>query len=243
MVLAAGHEAQVTVIHGIPGEDFELDPALPVDVCVNGAALIPGFEFGDQVGPVAIPEGTYDIAIQLAVEGLEAEDLCEGTKVLDFPGIAVPGGFNLTIIAHRTGDGSEGVGEVLEEPLGITASIFENDVSDIVAGKSRLTVRHTAQAPAVDIPLYRGWKGGRPFFTIEDLENPSEAGPLDVRPGGYFFTIDVDGLVTVYGPDKLVLKPHKSFIVYAVGTYPDTFELFVQTLNLEKFPPPRPPMP
>jgi hypothetical protein len=242
MALADGEDAQVTVIHGIPGDDFGLDPALPVDVCVNGAALIPDFKFGDQVGPVPIPEDTYDIAIQLA-EGLEPGDDCLGTTVLDFPGVAVPGGFNLTIIAHRTGDGLPGAGDQLD--LGITASIFINDVSDIVAGKSRLTVRHTAQAPAVDIPLYRGWQGGRPFFTIEDLENPDEAGPLDVRPGGYFFTIDVDGLGTVYGPDFLELQPHKSFIVYAVGTYPDTFELFVQTLDLMKVPPPRfvPPMP
>jgi hypothetical protein len=242
MALAEG-EAQVTVIHGIPGADFELDPALPVDVCVNGAALIPDFKFGDQVGPVPIPEGIYDIAIQLAEADLEPGDDCLGTTVLDLPGIDVPGGVNLTIIAHRTGDGSEGVGEVLDPPLGITASIFVNDVSDIVAGKSRLTVRHTAQAPAVDIPLYRGWQGGRPIYTIEDLDNPNEAGPPDVRPGGYFFSIDVEGLGTVYGPDKLVLKPHTSFIVYAVGTYPDTFELFVQTLDLEKFPPPRPLMP
>jgi hypothetical protein len=237
LVSADGHEAMVTVIHGIPGADFDLDPTLPVDVCVDGAALIPDFLYRDQVGPVPIPTGTYDIAVQLA-EGIEAGDACGGTNVLYLPGVAVPGGENLTIIAHRTGDGSPGAGDVLG--LGITASIFVNDVSDIVAGKARLTIRHTAQAPAVDIPLYRGWRGGRPIMTIEDLDNPNQAGPLDVRPGGYFFSLDVDGLGTVFGPEFLELPyPHKSYIVYAVGSYPDTFELMLQILDLEKVPPSR----
>jgi hypothetical protein len=237
LAAADAHEAQVTVIHGIPGADFDLDPKLPVDVCVNGAALIAGFEYRDQVGPVAIAAGTYDIAIQLA-EGIAAGDACGGTTVLDLPGVEVPGNVNLSIIAHRTGDGSPGAGDVLS--LGITASIVVNDVSDIVAGKARLTVRHTALAPAVDIPLYRGWRGGRPIMTIPDLENPDEAGPLDVRPGGYFFSIDVDGLGTVYGPEFLELpEPHTSYIIYAVGSYPDTFELLLQTLELEKVPPSR----
>lgn len=237
MVSAAGHESMVTVIHGIPGDDFGLDPTLPVDVCVNGFALIPNFLYRDQVGPVPIPADTYDITVQLA-EGIAAGDPCAGTNVLELLGVAVPGGENLTIIAHRTGDGSPGAGDVLG--LGITASIYVNDVSDIVAGKARLTIRHTALAPPVDIPLYRGWRGGRPIRTIEDLENSNQAVPLDVRPGGYFFSLDVDGLGTVFGPEFLELPgPHRSYIVYAVGTYPDTFELLLQTLDLEKVPPSR----
>jgi hypothetical protein len=232
---ADGHEAQVTVIHGIPGADFGLDPTLPVDVCVNGAALIPDFVFGAQVGPVAIPAATYDIAIQLA-EGIDAGDTCAGTTVIDLPGVTVPGGVNLSIIAHRTGDGSPGAGDQLS--LGITASIFVNDVDPIVSGKVRVTLRHTALAPGVDVPLYRGWRGGRPL-DVPYFMNGGQIGPMDIRPGGYFFSLNL-GEVVVFGPGFLEFPDaHKSYIIYAVGTFPDTFEFLVQTIDLEKIPPSR----
>ena len=54
IAFAAPATAEVTayVAHGIDGDDFGLDPALPVDVWVEGlGCALPGFKFGDRVGP------------------------------------------------------------------------------------------------------------------------------------------------------------------------------------------------
>ena len=66
---ADGHEAMVSVIHGIPGPD-----GLPVDVSVNGACALEGFMFKEIVGPMAMPAGTYEVAISLA----DADNPCGG---------------------------------------------------------------------------------------------------------------------------------------------------------------------
>ena len=42
---ADGHESMVYVVHGIPGQDLGLEPALPVDVSVNGACALESFAF------------------------------------------------------------------------------------------------------------------------------------------------------------------------------------------------------
>ena len=59
-------DAEVLVIHGIRGEDLGLDPALPVDVAVNGGCFLAGFTFGEVAGPVALAPGDYVIEISLA---------------------------------------------------------------------------------------------------------------------------------------------------------------------------------
>ena len=43
------------VVHGIPGVD--------VDVCVNGAEAISGFNPGEVVTGVSLPAGSYDVKI------------------------------------------------------------------------------------------------------------------------------------------------------------------------------------
>src|SRR5208283_5238562 len=66
---AQSPNASVYVVHGIPGHDVSksLDPALPVDVQVDGAiCLASGLKFGDIAGPFTIPAGTYSITISLA---------------------------------------------------------------------------------------------------------------------------------------------------------------------------------
>ena len=58
--LAVPAQADVTayVIHGIDGDDFNLDPELPVDVFISGlGCALPGFKFGDRVGPLTVPAG------------------------------------------------------------------------------------------------------------------------------------------------------------------------------------------
>ena len=68
-------EGIVYVVHGINGTDLGLSEALPVDVSLNGACALPGFTFGEIVGPLELPVGSYDIAIGLAaVYGYEIQE-------------------------------------------------------------------------------------------------------------------------------------------------------------------------
>lgn len=124
--LADGHEASVTVVHGVPG--------VTVDVWANGEPLLPGFEPGTVTDPVALPAGTYDIQIFAA-----GADPDTDTPVIPVGPVEVTGGLNASIVAHLTDGG---------EP---TATVFVNSTSEVDAGEARLTVRHTANFGAVDI--------------------------------------------------------------------------------------------
>ena len=222
---ADSHMAMVSVGHGIPGEDLGLDPALPVDVIVDGGCLLQDFEFGQFVGPLELPPGTYTVEVALS----DGDPLtCVGAIVIGPVDLTFEGGDNSTIFAHLTAGG------------GITASVFDNDVSNVLAGQTRLTVRHTAWAPAVDIVLNRGWMRGRLIGEIEGLENPNQAGPVDLRPGSYAVSIFPAGDdEAVFRVQPFVTKPGVSQIVYAVGSLAnETFTLLVQPFNLG-FTPPR----
>ena len=54
----------VTVKHSINGRNLGLPKALPVNVFINGALAIPGFEFGDKVA-TKLASGTYTITVEL----------------------------------------------------------------------------------------------------------------------------------------------------------------------------------
>ena len=81
---------------------------------------------------------------------------------------------------------------------------------------------------------------GRLIGEIEGLENPNQAGPLDVRPGSYAVSIfPVGGDELVFQVQPFVTKPGVSQIVYAVGSLVnETFTLLVQSFDLG-FTPPR----
>lgn len=257
-MVSADDTADVYVGHGIPGDalstTLELSPTLPVDVALNGGCVpeLQGLEFGEIRGPLAVPSGTYTVTISLA----DVVTPCAGPAVFEAQ-VPFEAGENATVIAHLTVDGVTGAGDLLD--LGLTASKFVNDLSPIVPGKARLTVRHVANAPAVDIELTRGFERGRLVGVIEGLENPDETDPLlDIRPGAYQATIfaagDEDMEVLSESEPELVappfdfeLEPFKSYIVYAVGAVDpedledDTFTVITQVLDgLEKDLPPRP---
>ncbi|MHC4986585.1 MAG: DUF4397 domain-containing protein, partial [Planctomycetota bacterium] len=184
------------VVHGINGEDFDLDKALPVDVFVSGlGCAIPYFEFGDRVGPLSVPAGTYDITISLA----DMENPCDGTAAIALSGVMLPAGANATIIAHRTADGSPGAGDLLE--LGITASIFANDFTYTGRGKARILAHHTALAPSVDVVVSRDYGDfNAPSVTVPGFSNPTTEGDAvlsqinaEFRPGEWDVALEIDG--------------------------------------------------
>ncbi|NJN95214.1 MAG: DUF4397 domain-containing protein [Anaerolineales bacterium] len=110
-------KVHVTVVHGIPGQALGADPALPVDVSVDGECVLPGFTFSKIAGPLSLPVDTYRIAISLANTAAP----CSNAPVIGPLNVPVAKGENVSIVAHLNGQG---------EP---TASKFVNNVSLIRA--------------------------------------------------------------------------------------------------------------
>lgn len=193
--------ADVTVVHGVPG--------LTVDVYVNGNLTLEDFEFGDMAGPLSLPAGSYDVAITAADDTID-------NAVLTQDGIAVTDGLNASIIAHLQEDGSP------------TISVFVNDTAAIDAGNGRLTVRHTAEAPAVDILL----ADGTALFT--NVTNPNE-GTVDVPAAAYDVEIAPTGAgvsASVFSAPGTEVPEGTNRIVYAVGSLAGgTFTLMVQDVT------------
>lgn len=184
----AAETSDVYVVHGIPGQ--------PVDVYVNGEKTLTDFAPAKVAGPLELAAGSYDIVLTKPGEDPGSAPL------LEVKDAEVPGGANLSLVAHLNADG---------EP---TLTPFANDVSKVAAGEARLAVRHTAAAPAVDVRA-----GGEPVF--KDLTNPNEA-KADLPAG----TLKVDVVLAgtddvVLGPTDLNLQEGTLTIVYAIGSAED----------------------
>ncbi|MFF7314360.1 DUF4397 domain-containing protein [Streptomyces sp. NPDC008137] len=195
---ASQNEAMVSVFHGIPG--------MTVDVYANGDELLGDFKPGTVTDPQALKAGTYDIEI------FEAGQSPDGTPALEKE-IKVPEGGNATIAAHLTADGAPEL------------TAFTNDVSKVDEGKARLTVRHVAAAPAVDVRA-----NGQPLFT--GLENPKED-TAEVAAGTVNADVVLAGTDDVaIGPADLTLKDGTANVVYAWGSAEDkNLALATQTLS------------
>jgi hypothetical protein len=191
--------SSVTVVHGVPG--------LTVDVYVNGDLFEAGYEPGELLGPVDLPAATY----QIDVYGAGADPDAQEPAISE--AVALPAGVNASLVAHLTEDGAP------------TLSAFVNDVSALRSGESRVVVRHTAAAPAVDVRA-----DGAVAFA--DLANPDEAS-ADLPAGTY--TVDVvptgEDAPVVIGPADLSFPAGTSTIVYAVGSLEgDSLGVVVQSI-------------
>jgi hypothetical protein len=195
---SAADTATVSVLHAVPDT--------PVDVYANGEELLPDFQPGTLTDPLELPAGSYDIQVFAAGADPEADDpAIEGS-------VDVPGGANATLVAHLGEDGTP------------TLTPFVNDTSAVEAGSARVTVRHTAAAPAVDVRA-----GGEPV--IEGLTNPNEES-LTVPAGTVSADVVLAGTDTVaIGPADLDLAEGSNTIVYAWGSEDAGFELAVQSIS------------
>ncbi|WP_353828874.1 DUF4397 domain-containing protein [Agromyces sp. SYSU T0242] len=196
---AAEDAAMLSVLHGVPG--------LTVDVYVNDELTLDDFEPGDLAGPLELPAGTYTVAIT-ASDAADASEPAIGP--VDLP---LEAGMNYTAAAHLDAEGNP------------TATLFTNDTSDIAAGEGRLTVRHIAAAPEVDVLA-----GGDPV--IEGLANPDEA-TLDLPAGVVSASVAAAGTTDpVLGPADVDVAEGQLTIAYAWGSLEDdSLALAVQTVG------------
>ena len=216
---AQAEDAMVYVIHGIPGEDLGLDPALPVDVLVNDAiCALEGFTFGEIAGPLNLAAGTYNIKISPANAG----DPCGNAAVIEAD-VPFEAGESATVIAHLTEDGAP------------TASKFTNRVTPLHPLMARLAIRHTAAAPEVDIELKAVIRRLSFSGIIEGISNGEQAGPFSVfTMPQYEVSLYPAGTTDpVFGPVTLNLEAGTAYFVYAIGSLQnETFTLLTHTIQV-----------
>ncbi|ANF32613.1 hypothetical protein A0130_13885 [Leifsonia xyli] len=198
---AAGSDAQLSVIHGVPGT--------PVDVWVNGTDTVKNFQPGTMAGPLTLAAGTYSVSIT-KVGAASATD----SPVIGPIDLTLGAGGNYSAVAHLDASGKP------------TATLFANDTSATAAGQGRLTVRHVAAAPAVDVVA-----GGK--AVVSNLTNPNEQ-KLELPAGTVSASVTATGTTepALIGPADVTIKDGTNTIVYAWGSATDkNLALMIQTVD------------
>ena len=155
-----------------------------------------------------VPGGTYDLAVFA-----DGDSPGSGTPVLEAADTQVPAGANATVTANLTDGGDPAL------------NVFVNDTAKTAAGEGRLTVRHVAAAPAVDVRA-----GGEVVFG--DVTNPNE-NKADLPAGTVSADVVLAGTDTVaIGPADVTIKEGVNTIVYAWGSAEgDSLDLAVQEVG------------
>jgi hypothetical protein len=192
--------ADLYVFHGIPDT--------PVDVWVNGEVAVPDFQPGTFAGPLDLPAGDYEVI--LTAPDAPITDVALGPVTL-----TLEAGKSYTAAAYLDADGAG------------TAKLFTNDIATTNAGEGRLTVRHTAAAPAVDI-LANG------AVAFSNVVNGAE-GTANLPVGTISASVVPTGATepVVLGPADVAIKDGVLTIAYAWGSLEDdTLALAAQEITV-----------
>ncbi|MGE0815540.1 MAG: DUF4397 domain-containing protein [Vicinamibacterales bacterium] len=203
---SAAEAARVFIIHGIPGVTVDVYASL-AGAPIPATPTIAGFQ-PKQIVDVAGGPATVDIRI--FAQGADPQT---ATPVIAVLGAAVPGTGEISVLAHLDNAGAP------------TATIYTNDNSAPLPGAARVSVRHAAQAPAVQLAA-----GGVPKLA---LANPY-FGDLEV-PGGVPIPLQLQVPFTgaaVTPTASVAFTPGMRYFVYAIGSLSGgTFDFIVQAVR------------
>jgi hypothetical protein len=201
-VAATSGSGSIVVVHGLPGRALgaTVDPALPVDVLVNGSVcLLKNLTFGEIAGPFDLPAGAYQITISPA----NAVTPCANAAVIDAQVTLEPGKFDeLVASVAATVDGPVPVLTVTPVntiPLGpgtqrivtvVTGDVPGATVTALPdSGVKPITLTTDSQSSTRTVPA-------APGYTVSlRASNGTAAGPVTVLNSGDQAVI----LVTVVG--------------------------------------------
>ncbi len=195
---AAADDPQIMLLHGIPGTN--------VDVVVDGKVVVPNFAPGKMQDLTSFAGQT--------LKNVEVRAAGASTVVIGpIAELAIPAKGNVTVVAHLDADGKPAL------------SPFVNDISATPAGNGRLTVRHAAAAPAVDIVL----GDARPFTNLTNGKEGKANLAAGKIEGAKIAPTGADPIADV---PTVELKAGSNLIVYAVGSLADnTFTFYTQELT------------
>jgi len=193
--VAQAQMGYLSAVHGIP------DLPEAVEVAISGPANVSfSFDYGDTFGPAPVPVGDYSIEISLA-----------GSIVLSGTATVMENG-SYTAVAHLNEDASD-----------IALSVFENEVSPLRWWFARLQIHHLAAAPTVDASIRKG-RATWPKVELSGLSNGEQATATDISAGNYNIGL-LAGDAEVFNTGKFKLRHGNNLAVYAVGVFPDSFQL------------------
>ncbi len=181
---AAG-KTTVNVLHGIPG--------VKVNVCVDGGSVVDDFRYRQKIVGATLSAGEHEV--KLVAAGAPCGDPAILGKT-----VKLEAGENYTIVA------------ALDEVGTPRLRRFRNPVGPTPEGTARLTVRHTAQAPAVNV-----WANGDVLIGGNEFTWGKRA-TLPVPAGTYTVKVTLPGeRKAVIGPADLTLRAHRAYQVFAIG--------------------------
>lgn len=178
-------QADLWLVHAFPG--------LTVDIMIDGPGsadqMIPGVAPKAVAPLVNLPAGDYTVTV------FEAGT---STVAIGPATINLAANTSYSAVAHPNASGTP------------TLTRFTNDISPIAAGETRVVVRHTAEAPAVDVLA-----GTSELFTGV---TSGQQGGVDVPAGTYPITVEVSpsGPAAI-GPANLTFAAGTAYFVHAFG--------------------------
>ena len=194
--------ASVIIVHGLSGGDLQQPAELPVDISVDGACALTRVTYRTIVGPLSIPAGTRSIAVHYPATGS-----CSSAAAIGPAAVPFNAGESATIIAHVAANGAP------------TASKFANNFSATPAGRARVAVHHTANAPAVDTYLTRNFGNAASTIALTTGLVPSEQTIVPIPGEHQQLAITAAGTSTaVFGPAGLGLSAGNVYSLYVVGS-------------------------
>ena len=197
---SAQSAADLTLVHGIPGTtvDLSVDGTVVIDAFVPGSlANISSFAGQTLQNVTVTDDATGDIVIGPVAS------------------LVIPDSGSHSLVAHLDAAGVA------------VLSTFENNAEPTATGDARLTLRHTAEAPAVDLII----GDQRP---IVDAINGQSA-ELELPAGSLTDAqLAPTGDVAIAEIATLDLAANTNTIVYAVGSVDDdTLDFVVQIVDFE----------
>lgn len=210
----------VTIVHDAT---YSATEPFPVTLCVDGEPFAGGvgqdpFVWGDILGPVALPAGTYVVSIYGG-----AVEACEGEPAIGPADLDVDAGDDITAAAIWTSDGP-----------GLT--VWPNDNSCLEPLSARLTVRHGADTGGNPVDVV-ATVGGQQLTVVEGLEEGAQAtidlpAPLDATDVAVTAAGDPDNILIDIGP--LSLLDGINYVVYAGGGNDGDAGVFVDAIPLDE---------
>lgn len=198
--------ARVFIIHGIPGVNVDVYAGL-AGSAIPATPTVANFQ-PKQIVDVTAGPATVDIRIFAAGANPQT-----ATPVIAVLGAAIPGPGEISILAHLDNSGAP------------TATIYRNDNSAPLPGAARVSVRHAAQAPAVQLAA-----GGVPKLA---LTNPY-FGDLEV-PAGVAIPLQLQAPFTgsaITPAASLTFSAGLRYFVYAIGSVAGgTFDFIIQVVR------------
>jgi hypothetical protein len=164
-----------------------------VKVCVDGKAVVDHFRYGSTIVGAALPATTHRVRVVAAGKACRSSAIVKSAYTL-------AAGRNYTIVANLNAHGSPNL------------KAFVNNVRPTAHGKARVTVRHTADAPAVNVWAGRTKIIGGTHFTW------GRSATLAVPAGRYVVRVSLPkSTKAVIGPARASLAAGRAYQVYAVG--------------------------